>query len=496
MVVLSFAAVLAVVSSSPAEAAEGPEDSVGAVDTTTGKWYLRDPDGGKTTSFYYGTPGDSPFMGDWDCDGVDTPGLYRQSDGYVYLRNSNTPGFADRQFFFGIAGDIPLAGDFDGDGCDTVSLYRPSEQKFYVIDELGSEDAGLGFADYEFVFGAPGDKPFVGDLDGDGVDEVGLHRESTGRIYYRVTLTTGIADADFVYGIPGDRIIAGRWAQNEDATSDTVGLFRPGNGWVYLNYANGGGHADESFEYGNSDTVPVTGAFGVLPGGDAKPATEIHLVSRFTTYHSCCQPRVHNIQTMARQVDGLVVQPGEIFDLNQRIGPRTASKGYVAAPILLDGESYCCDHPLNIGGGTSQFGTTIYGAIFWGGFDEIDHKPHSRYINRYPLGVEATLGYPSPNVVFRNDSSAPVTIRTRYTSRSITVELWGNNNGRTLIGSHANGTTSVWVSRSGNLAARRVSWSVSGSATYSDGGAVTVRRTLSDPSGTSTETWFHRYIGD
>ena len=45
--------------------------------------------------FYFGNPGDYPFMGDWDCDDVDTPGLYRQSDGYVYLRNSNTQGIAD-----------------------------------------------------------------------------------------------------------------------------------------------------------------------------------------------------------------------------------------------------------------------------------------------------------------------------------------------------------------------------------------------------------------
>ncbi|HLF43456.1 MAG TPA: glycosyl hydrolase, partial [Acidimicrobiia bacterium] len=46
------------------------------------------------TSFVYGNPGDVPFSGDWDCDGVETPGLYRRSDGYVYLRNSNSEGVA------------------------------------------------------------------------------------------------------------------------------------------------------------------------------------------------------------------------------------------------------------------------------------------------------------------------------------------------------------------------------------------------------------------
>ena len=157
-------------------------EGFGVVDTSSGVWYLRDPGSGDTTSFFYGNPGDVPMLGDWDCDGVDTPGLYRQSDGYVYLRNSNTEGVADVRFFFGDPGDVPLAGDFDGDGCDTVSIYRPSESRVFVINKLGSDDGGLGAAESDYLFGNPGDKPFVGDFDGDGEDTVGLHRESTGLV--------------------------------------------------------------------------------------------------------------------------------------------------------------------------------------------------------------------------------------------------------------------------------------------------------------------------
>ncbi|MCL1598819.1 MAG: hypothetical protein M3094_06525, partial [Actinomycetia bacterium] len=99
----------------------GSVPTVGLVDPGTGLWYLRDS-GGVVSSFYFGNPGDFPIVGDWDCDGVDPPGMYRQSDGYVYLRNSNTQGIADIRFFFGNPGDVPLAGDFNGDGCDTVSI--------------------------------------------------------------------------------------------------------------------------------------------------------------------------------------------------------------------------------------------------------------------------------------------------------------------------------------------------------------------------------------
>ena len=193
------------------------------------------------TSFYFGNPGDVAFSGDWDCDGEETLGLYRRSDGYVYLRNSNNQGVADISFYFGNPGDYPIAGDFNGDGCDTVSIYRPSEARFFIINELGSNDGGLGAADYSFYFGNFGDKPFVGDFDGDDVDTVGLHRESTGLVYFRNSNSTGIADFSFIYGNPGDLIVAGDWDGDGD---DTVGVYRPGTRMIYLRNTNTAGNAD------------------------------------------------------------------------------------------------------------------------------------------------------------------------------------------------------------------------------------------------------------
>jgi len=229
------------------------ESQLGLVDTTTGLWKV----GGG--AFYYGDPGDYPFVGDWDGDDVDTPGLYRQSDGYVYLRNSNTQGIADIKFFFGDPGDVPIAGDFNGDGFDTVSIYRPSNQTFYIINELGSNDTGLGAAEFSFVFGDPGDEPFVGDLDGDGIDEVGLHRDSTGLVYYRNTLTTGNADVSFIWGDPADIVFAGNW--NGDST-DTVGLLRHSDSTFYWRNTNTQGIADGSaLVAGGSTDAPVAGTF-------------------------------------------------------------------------------------------------------------------------------------------------------------------------------------------------------------------------------------------
>jgi len=241
--------------------ASAAADTVGLVDPTTGIWSLRTDDGA-THSFYFGNPGDLPFAGDWDCDGVDTPGLYRQSDGYVYLSNSNAQGIADVSFFFGNPGDVPIAGDFNGDGCDTVSVYRPAESRVFIINKLGSSDGGLGAADLDYYFGNPGDLPFTGDFNNDGTDTIGLYRQTSGLMYFRNSHTQGNAEFEFFFGNPNDRFVAGDWT---DDGTDTPGVFRPSQSTFYLKYNNAQGNADTQFVYGNNAMLPVAGNWGAIP---------------------------------------------------------------------------------------------------------------------------------------------------------------------------------------------------------------------------------------
>jgi hypothetical protein len=231
----------------------GPEclgdkcDTIGYV-SRGGIWTIADRPRTKAelTEFFYGNPGDIPFSGDWNCNGVDTPGLYRQSDGFVYLRNSNTQGIADLEFFFGNPGDVPLIGDFNGNGCDTVSLFRPAQHRVYVINDLGQDGAGLGAAHFYFTFGNFGDVPFTGDFDGNGADEVAMHRGSTGQMLLKWELAGGAADSTFSYGATGDIPFAGDW--NGDGT-DTVAVFRPSNNNWYIPQSNLAGATNHQIHF-------------------------------------------------------------------------------------------------------------------------------------------------------------------------------------------------------------------------------------------------------
>ena len=308
------AALLAASLSAPAAA-----DTPGLVDPATGEWHLYTEDFDRVL-FTFGNPADIPFVGDWDCDGDETPGLYRQSDGFVYLRNSNSTGIAEIEFFFGDPGDVPIAGDFNGNGCDTVSIYRPSTQQFFIINKLGSKATGLGAAEFAYTFGDPGDKPFAGDFNADGTETVGLHRESTGLVYFRNSHAQGVADAQFVFGDPGDRIVAGDWNGNGVSSP---GLYRPSDLTTYLRFTNSQGPADNSFTFGEPDWVPVAGEFGAL-----SPTAVLKLES---------------VGTFDRPV--LVTAPagdGRLFVVEQTGKIKVKSGASVSTFLDIDPLSVCC----------------------------------------------------------------------------------------------------------------------------------------------------------
>jgi vancomycin resistance protein YoaR len=151
------------------------------------------------------------------------------------------------------------------------------------------------------------------------------------------------------------------------------------------------------------------------------------LVSQFTTGHPCCRPRVQNIHRIAELLDGVVVLPGETFSVNQHVGQRGPGRGFVAAPTIVHGEM-----SDTYGGGISQFATTLFNAVLLGGYGVIERQAHSYYFPRYPLGHEATLSFPKPDLIFQNDTKSGLLIDTEYGATFIRVKIYGDNEGRVV----------------------------------------------------------------
>lgn len=143
------------------------------------------------------------------------------------------------------------------------------------------------------------------------------------------------------------------------------------------------------------------------------------MVGQFTT-GGFSGPSGVNIRTVAAKVNGAVVKPGETFSLNEFTGPRTAAEGYVESGIIDKGRPSTA-----VGGGISQFATTLYNAAYFAGMEDAGHTEHSYYISRYPAAREATVFDGAIDLAFRNNSPSGIYIETVATGSDITVRLWG-----------------------------------------------------------------------
>jgi vancomycin resistance protein YoaR len=144
-------------------------------------------------------------------------------------------------------------------------------------------------------------------------------------------------------------------------------------------------------------------------------------VSTFTTNFEggLSIPRNRNIAMVADLVDGAVVWPGEEFSLNGHTGERGYDQGFQDAPVIIGGRLVPA-----VGGGISQFTTTLFNASYYAGLEDIEHHPHSYHYSRYPPVIESTIFYPNLDMRFRNNTEHGVLIDTSYDSGSITVSMW------------------------------------------------------------------------
>lgn len=219
--------------------------TIGVQRPSNSKFYIRytPTTGFADKEFIYGTGNDIALSGDWDGNGTDSVGVYR--NGTFYLRNSNSAGNADLAFPYGTPGDIAVTGDWDGDGIDTVGVFRNG---VFLLRNSNTE----GPADLQVFYGQTGDKPVVGDWNGDGVDTIGIFR--AGVFYLRNSNTNGFADIQVSFGIATDLPIVGDW--DGDGT-DTIGVYR--NGEYYMRNFNTTGPFNILAYYGTSADVPVKG---------------------------------------------------------------------------------------------------------------------------------------------------------------------------------------------------------------------------------------------
>lgn len=158
---------------------------------------------------------------------------------------------------------------------------------------------------------------------------------------------------------------------------------------------------------------------------DARALNITEVVSSFVTYYPHADYRNVNLGRAAELVNGTVLKPGETFSLNDTVGERTAENGFTEGFIISNGV-----YKEDLGGGVSQVATTLFNAAFFAGLEDVEHKPHSFYIDRYPIGREATVAWGAIDLKFKNDTPHGILIQawispsSPSSSGAMHVQMW------------------------------------------------------------------------
>ncbi len=148
-------------------------------------------------------------------------------------------------------------------------------------------------------------------------------------------------------------------------------------------------------------------------------------MSAYKTYNSGTWDRITNLRLGVAALDDTLVPPGGTFSLNEAIGERTEERGFRSAPVII-GTRY----EEEVGGGTSQVATTVFNAAWEAGLDITERNPHSLYIDRYQLGRDATVYWPSLDLEFVNDTKTWVLVKGFAEADGISIAIYGGETRR------------------------------------------------------------------
>lgn len=142
-----------------------------------------------------------------------------------------------------------------------------------------------------------------------------------------------------------------------------------------------------------------------------------------------------NIWRPAQIINGTVLAPGETFDWWRAIWPVTPARGFGPGGVI---RSNYTDPTGALGGGMCSSSTTLFNAALRAGLQMGARSNHKYYINRYPLGLDATvsiMGGSRQTMSFTNDTGHPIVIRAFKIRGAggrgkVRYQIWGAPDGR------------------------------------------------------------------
>ena len=174
--------------------------------------------------------------------------------------------------------------------------------------------------------------------------------------------------------------------------------------------------------------APAGAADGPTTAADPRAAPAaidefpIELGSFLTTLIGSVPGRTHNIRLAAEALDGTVLEPGAELSFNRAVGPRSAERGYVVAPVILREE-----RQLQLGGGICQAASTLFAAALIAGLTATERSRHSSPVDYIALGEDATIAWGFKDLRIRNDLDQRVRLRVGVVGSTLAARIEGES---------------------------------------------------------------------
>jgi vancomycin resistance protein YoaR len=173
----------------------------------------------------------------------------------------------------------------------------------------------------------------------------------------------------------------------------------------------------------------------VDPDLTTEEAEAMGLKDRLATYttepYRGSANRQVNVRITTQYASDVMLAPGDVYNFDKQIGPRTEARGYKLAPGIVGGG----EMEDVLGGGICQVSTTLFNAVFEAGLEVVERHNHSLYISHYPDGRDATVTAGSKNLRFKNDTDHYIWIRGTSDGITTTFNIYGTSDGRKVTSS-------------------------------------------------------------
>ena len=174
--------------------------------------------------------------------------------------------------------------------------------------------------------------------------------------------------------------------------------------------------------YGDTVEIPFVKLVPAVTRESLSETMFQDILGTFTANHTSDKNRLTNLELACAAINGMVLEPGQVFSYNQALGERTAARGY------KPGASYSGNETVyTIGGGICQISSSLYYCALCADLEIISRDNHRFAPNYMPLGTDATVNWGTLDFRFKNNTGKPIRIEASATPKTTTVTIRGTD---------------------------------------------------------------------